>query len=68
MQQHDIANISRAKPVLSAAYLVNHWSLYLPNSIIVFRVIHNHLHPGYNVTPFALKEGNWMRVMLSKLH
>lgn len=57
----------KSKPVLSAAYLVNHWFLYLLNSISVFRVMHNHLHPRYNVTSFALKEGNWMRVM-SELH
>lgn len=58
----------KPKPVLSAAYLVNHWFLYLLNSISVFRVIHNHLQPRYNVTSFALKEGNWMRAMLSEFH
>lgn len=48
----------KPKPVFSAAYLGNHWFLYLLNSISVFRGLHNHLHPRYNVTSFALKEGN----------
>lgn len=58
MQPHDTVNISQAKPVLSAAYLGNHLFLYTLSSVNAFSIMHNHLHPRYNLPLFHSKKAN----------